>query len=840
MDDNTFSPEVPALLIKHLEHLKASAISIDVIKERGYRSISTKDDLEAAGFFEKQRLPGILIPIWGVDGTRQYNILRPDNPRKSKKKRKDGTISENVLKYEHPKGVGLRLDVPPRCTQYLKNPRIPLFIVEGTKKGDAVLSAGAECVVIISGVWGWKGTNENGGKTALPDFDFIAFNDRDVYVAMDSDLWTNINIGKAHKGLKGLLEYKKSRIHTLKLPEGKDGKKVGADDFLLEGHTLKDLVTLETNEKPVEEKKVIRQALRDFFTSDITGWYFLKKDSHGVEELPMANFVCRIIENLTLDDGLTQSRRFKIAGILTESREKLPLIEVPAGASFNSLNWINAEWGSKPFIFAGTGRNIKEQVLTNIYSGSQDAAYKTVFTHCGWREINGEMHFLTAAGSLGKPDIAVEVDTSLARYSLPMPAPNVSPVEAIKTSLDYMNIGTRDENQKVLIPIWATMYLAPLCEILDPAFTLWLHGRSGSFKSTITALALSHFGDFTDQNLPSSWHDTSNRIEQLLFWAKDLPLVVDDWAPGQNNMAAVDLEKRAEYIVREQGNHQGRGRMKLDSKGNPTYIPRGLLVITGEQLPNGFSHSARMLAIKLEAGDIDVAKMTEAQKSKEAYKTAMAHYILWLKERWPALKKNLPPTFYEYRLKANSDLGKDNDHPRVPAAMAWIYIGLDTGLSFATDRGALDQEVADMVRNDGWHYLCELAREQGQRVEKQKPSKRFVEVVKAIMNSGRTRIDDKDSESQSHPEPGITFIGWEDNEYLYLLPKIVYAAVRDFCQHTGEYFTWSDEAVWDDLKKAGCTKCDDGRITAVCWIGCMHRSIRFIKLKKSVLPDDEA
>ena len=34
-----FSNEVPELLQKHLNHLKASAISVDVIRERGYRSV---------------------------------------------------------------------------------------------------------------------------------------------------------------------------------------------------------------------------------------------------------------------------------------------------------------------------------------------------------------------------------------------------------------------------------------------------------------------------------------------------------------------------------------------------------------------------------------------------------------------------------------------------------------------------------------------------------------------------------------------------------------------------------------------------------------------------------
>lgn len=34
-----FSPEVPALLQRHLDHLLASAIDLEVVRERGYRPV---------------------------------------------------------------------------------------------------------------------------------------------------------------------------------------------------------------------------------------------------------------------------------------------------------------------------------------------------------------------------------------------------------------------------------------------------------------------------------------------------------------------------------------------------------------------------------------------------------------------------------------------------------------------------------------------------------------------------------------------------------------------------------------------------------------------------------
>jgi hypothetical protein len=83
MAELVFSEAVSQLLVEHLLHLnKGSGINLDVIKERGYRSILNKADLAKVGFTSsQQRTSGILIPLWGVDGGQVGYQYRPDNPR---------------------------------------------------------------------------------------------------------------------------------------------------------------------------------------------------------------------------------------------------------------------------------------------------------------------------------------------------------------------------------------------------------------------------------------------------------------------------------------------------------------------------------------------------------------------------------------------------------------------------------------------------------------------------------------------------------------------------------------------------------------------------------------
>ncbi|MFC1980360.1 DUF3854 domain-containing protein [Chloroflexota bacterium] len=164
---SVFSEDFPELLADHFRHLtEGSGISVDIIKERGYRSLLGKSELEKLGFTPaQQRAPGILIPLWSVDGKEAGFQFRPDHARTNGRGK--------PIKYESPAGSSNRLDCPPRCQKMIENPRVTLWVTEGSKKADALASKGA-CAISVTGVWGFKGKNQFGGITFLADWDYIA------------------------------------------------------------------------------------------------------------------------------------------------------------------------------------------------------------------------------------------------------------------------------------------------------------------------------------------------------------------------------------------------------------------------------------------------------------------------------------------------------------------------------------------------------------------------------------------------------------------------------------------------------------------------------------------
>lgn len=235
-----------------------SGISPDVIAARGYQTVTTKAELERLGFSPKQRnTPALVLPIHSPTGSLKLYQARADTPRLDDKSK--------PVKYETPAGSSMALDMHPFAKAKAGDPSTPLFITEGIKKGDALVSRGL-CTVALIGVWNWRGTNEHGGKMALPEWENVALNGRRVYIVFDSDVMTKKEVHAALVRLKKFLEHRGAKVKLIYLPTGDDEAKTGVDDYLAAGHSTDDLLALATSElksAPRPEIQVNNRFLRD-------------------------------------------------------------------------------------------------------------------------------------------------------------------------------------------------------------------------------------------------------------------------------------------------------------------------------------------------------------------------------------------------------------------------------------------------------------------------------------------------------------------------------------------------------------------------------------------------
>lgn len=244
--------DVPSLNAEHRRTLReGSGISDEVIRLRGYRTVTDAADLRALHFARQQaRVPGLLLPVHCTDGSNGPALYRPDAPRSREDRRKrnpDGTFKQHVIKYEMPKAAAVRLDCPPLARAQLADPNVPLWITEGQKKADSLVSRGL-CAIALLGVWNWKGKNSFGGITFLADWDYICLKGRDTRIVFDSDVMTKAEVRAALDRLIEHLQRKGARVSAVYLP-AKAGTKVGVDDYLLD-HTVAELEGLIEGPRP--------------------------------------------------------------------------------------------------------------------------------------------------------------------------------------------------------------------------------------------------------------------------------------------------------------------------------------------------------------------------------------------------------------------------------------------------------------------------------------------------------------------------------------------------------------------------------------------------------------
>jgi hypothetical protein len=206
--------------------LEESTIEPEVISERGYRTAKDAGELEKLDLAQYQRrVPALVVPVYGVDGKLRFHRARPDNPR-------------GDVKYEQPAGTRVALDVPPRAQPALCDPSKRLWIVEGEKKADALVSRG-ECAIDVLGVWSWKRDG-----LPLPDWDEIRLVGREVLIAFDSDAERTTQVRLARSALARYLKERGATVKIVKLRDKEDDSKVGVDDFFAAGGTVEELCEL--------------------------------------------------------------------------------------------------------------------------------------------------------------------------------------------------------------------------------------------------------------------------------------------------------------------------------------------------------------------------------------------------------------------------------------------------------------------------------------------------------------------------------------------------------------------------------------------------------------------
>lgn len=446
-----------------------------------------------------------------------------------------------------------------------------------------------------------------------------------------------------------------------------------------------------------------------------------RDDGEGPEL--MANFVARIEAEVQIVDGINTQRVLTLAGEMPAESDdadpvKLPPVELTA-EQFASMSWVMAAWGSRCVIRPGS--SIKDDLRTMIQLNSAPKV-STVYRHTGWTTIRGKPAYLHGGGAItpagNDTSVQVRMSNELARYSLACAA---KPQESIAASLDLTNL----DGGELTWPLLAAT-LAPVYGPCD--FAVHVTGRTGSFKSEVASLFQSHYGCGMDaRHLPGSWSSTPNALEALAFFAKDALFVVDDFIPAGSSTAQRTYQANADKIIRAQGNQQGRARLTDVSSLQQTMYPRGLILSTGEDTPEGHSVRGRMLILEISPGKIGSQALSAAQ----ALRDRLPGTIAWLAQ---SLAKN--PADIKRRVEQLRTHFREIGHGRTPSMLARLVATVEDFTGRAAAESLISKSDAAGYSRAAAEAIAAAGNRQKSFLEGADPVELFIAALRQLVAGG--------------------------------------------------------------------------------------------------------
>lgn len=526
----------------------------------------------------------------------------------------------------------------------------------------------------------------------------------------------------------------------------------------------------------------------------------------------MANFTAKILKETRYKDENEMRTVLTIAG--HQDGEKLHEINVEA-EKFAGLSWVVPHWGIRCVVYPGS--TVKDDMRAAIALNSKPTKHE-VYTHTGWNKHNGHDVYLHNGGGIGPAGnddkLSVELPKELELYELKTGG---DIKYAIEWFMSFLNVAP----PTIIWPMIAAT-IAPIHGPVD--FAVHVTGRTGTYKSELASLMQSAYGEEMDaRHLPGSWSSTANALEAQAYRAKNALFCIDDFIPTGTSWQVRAYNKTADQIIRGQGNQAGRARLTDVSNLQTTMYPRGMILSTGEDTPEGHSIRGRMLIVEITPGDVDVGSMSACQTNRDQFSVVLGNYIMDVSKNVQNVQEFVANTARQFR-DHHIDLG----HTRTPSALGRAIASIAHFLDWATKHAKWDRAKLAQLQKSSYDSLLKVAGDQAQYLQAVDPCECFIESINHILGAHIGHLRTKGGGIPSKPDVlGWTreestgdlptwkshgkCIGWVDWDHDELYIDIT-SAYNDIKKHANNQMTFTRPTMLKRLKDAGLLlRTDDNR-----------------------------
>lgn len=495
------------------------------------------------------------------------------------------------------------------------------------------------------------------------------------------------------------------------------------------------------------------------------------------EKTPLCHGSIIITEVIYNNDGMNENDiSYKCDGV-SETLNHLSEAVIK-GEDFPSLKWIAKSWGCSciPFGSQSTIRRLVEAIMLT----GESAKITRQISHTGFvlNDDGKPIAYLHAGGSIGAHELICELGDELQQYTLPGCS---STPEERKAAFDASLSLLQAHRESVTHPLLSLIYMAALSQINrdvngECGFCLYLRGKSQNGKSTLAALAMSHFGKFTSTTPPTSFESTWNRNELLSFILKDSILWIDDFHPKGSKAARDSQNEQFNRIARAAGDRAFRGRLNSNSEMKKSYIPRCLYLVTGEDEPQlSQSGLARIFTIDVKTERKNLSEVLEASRNGTLAR-AMADYILYIIENYKAVKGTFSSLYSKVIKGTRESIGEN----RLSIQAALLITSFDMWLYYAFKSNFIDKDHAEELSHKNRTIIMKLAQKIANEIEQSDPAEKFITALASMISNREVETRDihyPDGDNELFDER-TRRIGWHDEKMFYLDPEKAFSAVK--------------------------------------------------------------
>lgn len=528
------------------------------------------------------------------------------------------------------------------------------------------------------------------------------------------------------------------------------------------------------------------------------------KNGEGISTEIISNHSPILHRNVRIQDGFTTVEQIEFRALREHKYEAPVLTDKKAirGATPDVI------FSPACFIYPGRG-HVSLYSLFMLKQCAKDSKVENLYTHTGWMVTeDGERVFLNGENSVCK-------DGLTDKYSVQL-LPDFKKLQfyevydnshvCLNTVVDEMEKTVPDW---VHIPLYAYVFLTPLNDMLrqkgkEPNFSLYIIGKTGTFKSSISKVLLCFFGRYNyADTAPITFFDTENMMEKKLAIGADLPLLADDRRPTNNYRDKITYESKEKALSAYIGDRVGRGRMNADGSSRKTYIPRSNLIVTAEEayVNIGGSSIARSISVELEPGTIDFTGLQYLQEHPEHFNKVMQLYIQFIIQHYDAIDKASDGLLKQFR-----EIASNRGHARLATTFSQLMFGYFVYLSFLVDYRHISKEQMEERLAAAQDIFLDMCDKQDKRIEEEASTVLFISLLKEMLETKRVQLADL-RESQTTGTVSLstraTCIGYRDDDFIYLIPQDAYNEVFKYYGESGNVFHASRTTLWKMLMDEG-------------------------------------